>query len=122
MNFRFASGRQFSIYNLRFFMSDLQKMREQARKIRELYDNIEPKEWRVDQIFMGMVKDIGNLSKKLMVYEGYRDDAKNDIKELEHELGDILLSLFWIAGKLGIDLEKSFWRTAEELEKRLSNF
>ena len=67
-----------------------------------------------------MVKDMGELSKLLMVRGGYRDDFKEDIKiKLEHQLADMLFSIIIIADKTGIDLEKSFWQTMREIEKKI---
>ena len=97
-------------------------MIDKAVGIRKRYSETDFKQWEVEQVFMGMVKDIGNLSKYLMVFSGYRDDINIDTKKaLEHELSDILYSLLVIADKTGIDLEKSFYRTMNELEDRINN-
>lgn len=71
---------------------------------------------------MGMVKDVGNLSKFLMIKGGYRNDLSGDVKEkLKHELADILFSVFVLSDKLGVDLEESFWETMNGIEKKLKN-
>jgi len=100
--------------------NDFQKIIERAVEIKKKYEKIEPKKWEVEQAFMGMTKDMGELSKLLMVKGGYRDDFLKNIKtELGHELADMLYSIIIIADKTGIDLEKSFWRTMREVEKKI---
>jgi NTP pyrophosphatase (non-canonical NTP hydrolase) len=100
--------------------NNFQKIIDRAIEIRKEYDKIEPKKWEANQIFMGLAKDIGDLSKILMVRGGFRNDFNgNNKKSLEHELADILLSIIWIAQKTGIDLEKSFYKAADEIYNRI---
>ncbi len=100
--------------------NNFQKMIDRALEVKAKYDKIEPKEWGVDQDFMGMVKDVGDLGKILMVARGYRDDIdRNKTGALPHELSDILFSLITIANKTGVDLEKAFHKTMDELDERL---
>lgn len=74
----------------------------------------------MEQVFMGMTKDVGDLSKLLMIKGGYRGDYNEETKKaLEHELSDVLYCVLVLADKLGIDLEKSFSRTMDELEEKI---
>lgn len=101
--------------------NNFQKIIKRALEIKTKYDKIEPKKWGVKQDFMGLIKDIGDLSKILMVYEGYRDDFDKDTKKaLEHELIDVLWSVIVIANKTDIDLEKSFYKTMNNLDKKIT--
>ncbi len=100
--------------------NDFKKMTAKAVEIRSLYSQTDPKQWEVEQVFMGLVKDIGELSKKIMIKSGYRSDSEIDIKTaLGHELVDILYSLLVIADKTGVDLEKVFWENMTNLENKL---
>ena len=100
--------------------NNFQKMQQKAIEIRNLYSKTDPKQWSVDQVFMGMTKDLGNLSKLLMVKQGYRDDLSAEVDEkIAHELSDLTFSLFVLADKLDVNLEKSFWKTMEEIEDKL---
>jgi len=102
--------------------NNFQKMIDRAVEIRNKYDEKDIKKWDVEQVFMGMIKDIGNLSKILMVYNGYRKDLnKNTNEALGHELSDILYSIFIIADKTGVDLKMSFWQVMDKLERRIEN-
>ncbi len=93
---------------------------EKALEIKKLYSEIEPKEWGAEQAFMGLVKDVGDLSKLIMISEGYREVNTEDLKKkMEHELADILFSVCVLADKLNVDLENSFTRTMDQLEQRI---
>ncbi|MCK4745323.1 hypothetical protein KAS41_04635, partial [Candidatus Parcubacteria bacterium] len=92
-----------------------------ALEIKTKYNKIEPIKWGLKQDFMGLIKDIGDLSKILMVYDGYRNDFNQDTKKaLEHELIDVLWAIIVIADKTEVDLKKSFYKTMNDLEKRLN--
>lgn len=100
--------------------NDFQKMVKRAVEIKAKYKKIEPKPWGVEQAFMGMMKDVGELSKLIMIKKGYRTDSDKKLHAaLEHQLSDILYSILIIADKTKVDLEKSFWRTMDEIEQRL---
>lgn len=101
-------------------LSDLQK---RANEIRELYDkyNLKTKgvQWTRLQLAQGFVGDVGDLQKLVMAKDGLRDIDDIDTK-LAHELSDCLWSVFVLAQKYDIDLEKAFLLTMDELEKRIS--
>jgi len=100
--------------------NNFQDIINKAVEVREKYSQTSPKQWNVEQVFMGMVKDVGDLSKILMVNGEYRNDLDKDIKEaLQHELADILYCIAVIADKTGVDLEKSFWQAMSEIENKL---
>ena len=101
--------------------SDINKMQKRAMEIRNKYEEIEPKAWGVEQIFMGMVKDVGDLSKLLMINGGYRSDFNEDCREkLEHEIVDVFWSSLVLAQKLDVNLEEKFYQVMDELEKKIS--
>lgn len=101
--------------------NNFQKMLDRAVDIRNKYSKTDPKQWQIEQVFMGMIKDVGNLSKLLMINSGYRNDIQGDVKEkIKHELSDVLFSIFVLSEKLNVDLEKSFWETMNEIEKKIN--
>jgi NTP pyrophosphatase (non-canonical NTP hydrolase) len=65
------------------------------------------------------VGDVGDLVKLVMAENGHREipDCKH---KLEHELADCLWSIIVLANLHEIDLEKSFLKTMDELERNLS--
>jgi NTP pyrophosphatase (non-canonical NTP hydrolase) len=74
--------------------------------------------WSVEELLLGLVGDLGDLAKLVQAREGVRavDDAE---RCLEHELSDVLWSTIVLAHACGVDLEKSFLRTMDELAATL---
>ena len=68
---------------------------------------------------LGYMKDIGDLAKLVQAKEGIRP-VENVDDALAHELSDCIWSAIVLADKYGVDLEKSFTKTMDELEGRLS--
>lgn len=101
-------------------MSDIEKMQKRAVAVRNEYAKTDPKKWKVEQVFMGLVKDVGDLSKILMQHEGYRKADEDTKKLLQHELADVLYSVLVIAEQNDIDLEKSFFQIMDEIEQRFN--
>jgi NTP pyrophosphatase (non-canonical NTP hydrolase) len=96
---------------------------ERAREIRKLYaasdKNRLGKEWSRGEYVKAFVGDVGAFVKLTMAKDGFRDIEDID-RELSHEFADVLWSILMLADMYDIDLEKSFFETMEELEKRAS--
>lgn len=94
-----------------------------AVEVREKYGKLElkkyGKKWTNSEIAQGFVGDLGDLMKIVMAKEGIRD-IENVDEKLAHELADCLYSVFVLANNYGVDLEKSFLKTMDELEIRIS--
>lgn len=99
-----------------------QKIIDRALEIRKLFSKYERKntgnEWTNLQLMEGFVVDIGDLMKLIMAKEGLRKVDDID-KKLAHELSDCLWSIIVLSEKYNINLEKSFFKTMYELEKKL---
>jgi len=104
----------------RYMSRTIKEVCDRAIDIKKEYSKIEPKKWEVEQAFMGMVKDVGDLSELLMVEGGYRKSEKSNKELIEHELADVLYCLCILSNRLDIDLEESFFRTMQQLEEKLS--
>ena len=88
---------------------------ELTRKVARGFDARERRPWTVEALMIELMKQIGDLSRHLMVAEGYylanRDTdpsyatTKADIAD---ELADILYCVIRIAGHYGIDLEEAY--------------
>jgi len=94
---------------------------ELKRMALEIQDNFAERElkkygrnWTRQEIFLGFLGDVGDLSKLLTAQEGVRD-IENFKEKTEHEMADCLWSLLVLADKYNVDLEKSF----KELHKKL---
>lgn len=98
-------------------------LKEKAIVVKELYDKLNQKlnqrKWTYREYSEGLVGDIGDLFKLLMVRENYRA-AEGDVDEqTEHELADCLWSLIVIANELEIDLESTFSEQMDKLKVRV---
>ena len=95
---------------------------QRALEVRSKYSELERKkygkEWNNGQIAQGFVGDVGSLMKLVMAKEGIRDMEDVD-KKLAHELADCLWSVLVLANKYGVDIEKSFLDTMNDLDKRI---
>jgi NTP pyrophosphatase (non-canonical NTP hydrolase) len=98
---------------------NLQEATKRANEIRALYAELEQKlygrAWNTQEIMLGFVGDIGDLSKLIQGAEGVRTFPDLD-KKLSHELADCLWSLLVLSDRLGIDIEEAFDSTMLNLE------
>ncbi len=102
---------------------NLKELTQRAVKVRELYDKLNLKnhgvKWNEEHLMAGFVGDVGDLSKIVMGKAGVRVIEDVDAK-LVHELSDCLWSLLVLADKYGINMEKSFIKSMDELEIRVN--
>lgn len=105
-------------------MSDFSELNERAKNIRQLYADYEKSQygrsWTREEIMLGFVGDVGDLSKLVLANEGVRqiDNAED---KLAHELSDCLWAILMLAELYDVDLETSFLRTMDELEGHLTS-
>jgi NTP pyrophosphatase (non-canonical NTP hydrolase) len=101
---------------------EFQKIIDRALEIRKLYEAMEKQlygsSWTSEEIALGFVGDVGDLAKLITAENGKRDIA-NSHEKLGHELADCLWSLIVLSKTHGIDLEKTFLTTMNELEQHL---
>jgi NTP pyrophosphatase (non-canonical NTP hydrolase) len=94
---------------------------KRAREIQDAYKVFSAKNghkvWGASEYTQGLVGDLGELTKLIMAKNNLRDVEDID-KRLSHELSDCLWSVIVISEELGIDLEKEFLLTMDDLEKR----
>ncbi|RXK53859.1 nucleotide pyrophosphohydrolase [Oleiharenicola lentus] len=74
--------------------------------------------WTREEVMQGFVGDVGDLMKLVMAKAGVRPIADTD-RKLAHELSDCLWSVLVLARLYQVDLGKEFFRTMDELEKKL---
>jgi NTP pyrophosphatase (non-canonical NTP hydrolase) len=101
---------------------EFQRLRDRALEIRRQYADLERQRygrpWTAQEIALGFVGDMGDLAKLIQAASGVRDlpDAR---AKLAHELADCLWSVLVLADTYGIDLERAFLDTMDELEQHL---
>lgn len=103
---------------------DFKQLLHRATEIRKRYSDLEIKKygktWTNSQIMEGFVGDVGDLMKLVMAKEGVRNIDEVDDK-LSHELSDCLWCILILSDKFGVDLEKSFLKTMNDLETRIKH-
>ena len=102
---------------------EFQAIIERALEIRKQYETQETQlygsAWTNEEIALGFVGDVGDLAKLIIAENGKRNISDSKAK-LEHEMADCLWSVIVLAHLHGVDLESSFIKTMNELEKHLS--
>lgn len=100
----------------------VEELQRRAREIRALYAKLEQqnygRSWTRQELMLGFVGDVGDLSKLAIGKEGVRpfDDIDEKVK---HELADCLWSVLVLADAYGVDIEKSFDTTMARLDARI---
>ena len=74
--------------------------------------------WTREEVLQGFIGDVGDLAKLAMATAGIRyiPDAE---QRMAHELADCLWSIVVLSEMYGIDLERAFVQTMDELERHL---
>lgn len=104
--------------------SSLSKLQERALEVRRQYTELNLRDghdtWGGKEYVMGFIGDVGDLMKIVMAKENLRGMEDVD-RKLAHELSDCLWSVLVLASYYGIQLEKEFLKTMDELEQRIAN-
>jgi NTP pyrophosphatase (non-canonical NTP hydrolase) len=92
---------------------------QRALSIRKLIQQYEEQSygtsWTNEELALGFVGDVGDLVKLVMAQNGRRNIPETESK-LAHELADCLWSIIVLADGHGVDLEKVFLKTMDDLE------
>ena len=90
-----------------------QEVVDKSLEVIKEFQKVEKKPWGVEGAVIELSKQVGELSKHIMMTEGYYMAGRDSLKEYEtskshigDELSDILFMTIRIADHYGIDLEK----------------
>jgi NTP pyrophosphatase (non-canonical NTP hydrolase) len=101
----------------------LSELTARAMEIRQRFAAVERArgggEWTPAQLMQGFVVDVGDLMRLAMAKDGARHVPDLDAK-LGHELADCLWSVLVLAKIHGVDLEREFVRTMDQLDAKLA--
>jgi NTP pyrophosphatase (non-canonical NTP hydrolase) len=86
-----------------------------AKSVIHRFQKIEGKPWNAEGTLIELVKQVGELSKLVMVYEGYyysdrgkeNSQYESNKEKIGDELADILFAIIRLADFYDIDLEKA---------------
>jgi NTP pyrophosphatase (non-canonical NTP hydrolase) len=101
---------------------DLKDLTARAMEIRARYAEFEKakfrREWTREEVMQGFVVDVGDLMKLVMAKSGVRQVEDLDAK-LAHELADCLWCVLVLSRMYGLDLEKEFTKTMDQLDAQI---
>jgi NTP pyrophosphatase (non-canonical NTP hydrolase) len=102
---------------------ELVALQDRALAVRRRYAALERqrygREWTDEEIALGFVGDVGDLMKLVQARNGVRAIPDADAR-LAHELADCLWSVLVLADAYGVDLERAFVTTMDELERHIA--
>ncbi len=98
----------------------IEEMQARAVQVRQQFAAFERasygQEWLVEDLVIGLTKDVGDLAEIVQRLEGKRVPRSQSAKaELEHEISDCLWSLLVIADRYNVDVSGAFARTMDGL-------
>ena len=103
---------------------EFQRLCDRAIEIRRQYADWERerhgRSWTEEELALGFVGDVGDLMKLVQAASGVRDIPDTEAR-LAHELADCLWSVLVLADAFGVDLERAFVQTMDEIEQRLTD-
>jgi NTP pyrophosphatase (non-canonical NTP hydrolase) len=102
---------------------DFRELTARAMEIRRQYAALEQatygRVWTREEVALGFVGDVGDLIKLVMAHTGVRAIPDAGPK-LAHELADCLWSILVLSQMYGVDLERVFLLTMDELEQQIT--
>lgn len=99
---------------------NLKEVVEQSLSSREMYAEFEKikfgKAWSDEEIYTGLVSDIGDLGRLVLAKAGV-EHIDGVEEKLKHELGECLWGIAVLAGKYHIDLDEAFALQLENIKR-----
>lgn len=87
------------------------EMQDMYRNIVKRFNHIELQEWKAEGAMIELMKQVGELSKQVMIKEKYYalTEAVPDVDErLGNEMADVIAQVMRLADYYKLDLEKAF--------------
>ncbi len=102
---------------------DIETLSQRAMEIRGRFADFEQakfrREWTKEEVMQGFVVDVGELMRLVMAKSGIRHVDDVD-KKLAHELSDCLWCVLVLSKLYGVDIQKEFMTTMDELDAWIS--
>lgn len=102
---------------------EFQEIIQRAAEVRAKYALLEQKqygaEWSTEELALGFVGDVGDLTKLIVALQGKRKISEAHDK-LAHELADCLWSVIILAQAHHIDIESTFIKTMDDLDDHIN--
>jgi NTP pyrophosphatase (non-canonical NTP hydrolase) len=107
-------------------MKSFEEIAKLNRELVEKFKEQEQRPWGAEASLIELTKQVGTLSKHIMVYEKYyvagienKQGYKTDLSNIANQLADIFYCLVRLADHYKIDLEKSILDMIDDANEKL---
>ena len=100
------------------------EMENMYKEVVKRFNKIELKEWKAEGAMIELSKQVGELSKQVMIKERYyalEGDVPDIDKCLGNEMADVIAQIMRLADYYKIDLEKAFMEAREDEDRYLKS-
>ena len=98
------------------------EMQEMYREVVKRFGKIELQDWKAEGTMIELSKQVGELSKQVMLkekYYAYTDDTAVVNAKLGNEMADVIAQVMRLSDYYGIDLEQAFIAAREDEDQYL---
>jgi len=100
------------------------EMEEMYRAVVKRFNKIELQTWNAEGAMIELMKQVGELSKQVMIKEKYyalTDEVPNVDEKLGNEMADVIAQVMRLADYYKIDLEKAYIEAREDEDQYLKS-
>ncbi|MBR5316949.1 MAG: MazG-like family protein [Lachnospiraceae bacterium] len=100
------------------------EMEEMYRAVVKRFNKIELQPWNAEGAMIELMKQVGELSKQVMIKEKYyalTDEVPNVDERLGNEMADVVAQVMRLADYYKIDLEKAYIEAREDEDQYLKS-
>lgn len=100
------------------------EMEEMYREVVKRFNKIELQPWNAEGAMIELMKQVGELSKQVMIKEKYyalTDEVPDVDERLGNEMVDVIAQVMRLADYYRIDLEKAFIEAREDEDRYLKS-
>lgn len=98
------------------------EMQDMYREVVKRFRKIELQEWKAEGTMIELSKQVGELSKQVMLkekYYAYTDDTAVVNAKLGNEMADVIAQVMRLSDYYGIDLEQAYIAAREDEDQYL---
>ncbi len=100
------------------------EMEEMYREVVKRFQKIELREWKAEGAMIELAKQVGELSKQVMIKEKYYA-LQGEVPDVDgclgNEMADVIAQIMRLADYYKIDLEKAFIEAREDEDRYLKS-
>ena len=100
------------------------EMEEMYRAVVKRFNKIELQPWNAEGAMIELMKQVGELSKQVMIKEKYyalTDEVQNVDERLGNEMADVIAQVMRLADYYKIDLEKAYIEARKDEDQYLKS-